>query len=85
MGALAVRRWDALSPDEKETILARSTATIFDDGLHAGVAEILADVRARGDEAVVSALAKFDDVHISAAELRVTEAEFAAARDAVSG
>ncbi len=84
MGALAVRRWDALSPIEKETIIARSTATIFADELHEGVAEILADVRANGDEAIARALAKFDDVHIEPTDLRITEGEFAAAREEVS-
>ena len=84
MGALAVRRWDALSPKEKETIIARSTATIFADELHEGVAEILADVRANGDEAIARALAKFDDVHIEPTDLRITEGEFAAAREEVS-
>jgi histidinol dehydrogenase len=84
VGALAVRRWDALSPKEKETIIARSTATIFDDELHEGVAKILADVRANGDDAIARALAKFDDVHVEPTELRVTEEEFAAAREEVS-
>ena len=84
MGALAIRRWDALSDDERRTLLARSTAAIFDDSLHASVAEIIADVREHGDEAVVRALARFDGIDVEPSALRVSDDEFEAARASVS-
>jgi histidinol dehydrogenase len=66
-------------------VLARSTAVIFDDELNQSVAEIVDDVRRNGDEGVLRALAKFDDVESDASALLVSEAEFARARKAVSG
>ncbi|MDR2675376.1 MAG: histidinol dehydrogenase [Opitutaceae bacterium] len=45
----------------------------------ASVAAILADVRARGDEAVVYYAAKFDGAKLSAREIRVKETDLAAA------
>ena len=83
MGTLAIRRWEALSPIERAELLARSTATIFDEGLHESVAEIVSDVRENGDEAVVRALSRFDHVELTPDQLRVTDDEFATARAAV--
>jgi histidinol dehydrogenase len=80
MGALAVRRWEALSDADRRMILARSTAAIFDDELHRGVAEIVADVRDHGDAAIVRALARFDGVELAPADLRVQDEEFELAR-----
>ncbi|MCI5112370.1 MAG: histidinol dehydrogenase [Marivita sp.] len=39
------------------------------------VAGIIADVRARGDDAVLELTAKFDRLHLTAAQMRVSEAE----------
>jgi histidinol dehydrogenase len=83
-GALAVRRLARLTAAERRRLLDRSTATIFDPQLVAGVREVVEDVRRHGDEAVVRALARHDGADCRASELRVTEAEFAAARAAVS-
>lgn len=84
MGALAVRRLERLAPEERQRLLDRSTAAIFDPELVAGVREIVEDVRAHGDEAVVRALARFDGVDCPVDGLRITQAEFEAARAAVS-
>jgi histidinol dehydrogenase len=84
MGALSVRRLERLAPDERRRLLERATAAIFDPGLVAGVRELVEDVRAYGDEAIVRALARFDGVDCPADGLRVTEAEFEAARARVS-
>lgn len=84
MGALAVRRLEGLAPEERRRLLERATAAIFDPGLVAGVREIVEDVRAHGDDAVVRALARFDGVDCTADRLRVSAAEFEAARAAVS-
>lgn len=83
MGALAIRRLERLSPDERRRLLERSTAAIFDPQLVAGVLEIVEDVRAHGDEAIVRALARFDGVDVPLDGLRIAEPEFAAAREAV--
>lgn len=48
------------------------------------VAGIIADVRARGDEAVIELTAKFDQFEVTAATLAFTEAEVAAAEAQVS-
>ena len=83
MAALAVRRWASLSSDDKQVILARSAAAIFDEALHSSVAKIVADVREHGDAAVVRALSRFDGVDSEPARLRVGEDEVAAARAAI--
>jgi histidinol dehydrogenase len=80
MGALAVRRWEVLSDADRRMIFARSTAAIFDDELHRGVEEIVADVRDHGDAAIVRALARFDGVELAPADLRVQDEEFELAR-----
>ncbi len=83
MGALAVRRLGDLSREERGRLLGRATAAIFDPALVRSVREIVEDVSARGDVAVAAALARFDEVECLPAELRVRDAEFAAARAAV--
>ncbi len=57
----------------------RGLADIFDPGLRASIAELIEDVRTRGDAAVCDALARFDGVRIDADGLAVTEAELAGA------
>ncbi len=47
--------------------------------IEAGVAEIIANVRARGDEALVEYAEKFDRVKLSPAEFKVTKEEIAEA------
>ncbi len=80
MGILAVRRWSSLAPAERERLLARSTAAIFEPALIASIEAIFRDVAARGDQAVLEATAQFDRVSFaSAADLRVPAAEIAAA------
>ena len=84
MGTLAIRRLDQLTPEQRGRLLDRATAAIFDPQLVASVREIVEDVRAHGDDAVVRALARFDGVECRADELRVGEEEFEAAGAAVS-
>jgi histidinol dehydrogenase len=52
------------------------------DDVGAAVAEILADVRARGDAALIELSKKFDRVDLGKVGLRVTAAEMRAAREA---
>ena len=50
----------------------------------AAVADIVAEVKARGDEALFEYVEQFDGVRLTADTVRVTEEEFAEARDRVS-
>jgi histidinol dehydrogenase len=84
MGILAVRRWDALDATEQARLLARSTAAIFEPDLVASIERLFADVRERGDAAVVDATARFDGVSIASADLRVRPDELAAAHASIS-
>lgn len=58
--------------------------TAFYPEIEHRVREILADVRTRGDEALYELTARFDKADLRAAGLEVTEAEFAAAEEAVT-
>ena len=51
----------------------------FDPKAESAAAAVLADIRERGEKALLDAIAKFDRAPLSAKELRVTEAEIAAA------
>jgi histidinol dehydrogenase len=80
MGILAVRRWSSLAPAERERLLARSTAQVFEPGLMASIEAIFRDVAERGDAAVLEATARFDGLKLgSGADLRVSAAELAEA------
>ena len=75
VGILAVRRWSSLEPAERERLLARSTAAIFEPALMASIEAIFRDVAERGDAAVLEATARFDGIELgSGADLRVPRA-----------
>jgi histidinol dehydrogenase len=84
MGILAVRRWATLDDTEQARLLARSTAAIFEPGLVTSIEQLFADVRARGDAAVVEATERFDGIRIAPHGLRVWPDELAAAHAATS-
>jgi histidinol dehydrogenase len=67
-----------LPPDGVVAILARPPAAV-DPDTAARVAAIVDDVRRRGDAAVLDFTKRFDGVELRADELRVREAEWAAA------
>jgi histidinol dehydrogenase len=75
MGKLAVYRLSELSGAKRRQILDRATAEIFEPELNRSVAELVADVRERGDQAVCEALARFDGIECAPDELRVSEQE----------
>lgn len=75
MGALAVYRLSELTAEQRRHLLARATDAIFEPDLNRRVAELVADVRARGDRAVCDALARFDGVECTPERLRVSEEE----------
>jgi histidinol dehydrogenase len=83
MPILAVRRWADLDSGEQARLLARSTAAIFDDALQASIEDLFADVRRRGDAAVLDATERFDGVRLSPTDLRVRPDELAAAHAAI--
>ena len=77
---LAVRVWADLAPEDRAAFLARGLDDIFDPALQASIIDLVAEVRAEGDVAVCRALERFDGCVVAPDQLRVTDAEFAAAR-----
>ena len=75
MAVLAVRHWATLSDAERARLLARSTAAVFDPALVASIEAIFADVRERGDAAVIEATARHDGVELDSVGLAVGEEE----------
>ncbi len=64
MKLLSLRVWSELEAAERQRILARATSAIFDPGLMASISTIFADVKERGDAAVIDATRRFDGVGI---------------------
>jgi histidinol dehydrogenase len=77
---LLVRRWADLDATARAAFLARGLDDIFDPALQASIAALVADVREHGDAAICRALERFDGCSVAPGDLRVTGAEFAAAR-----
>ena len=77
---LLVRRWADLDAIARAAFLARGLDDIFDPALQASIAALVADVREHGDAAICRALERFDGCSVAPGDLRVTDAEFAAAR-----
>ncbi|PHX81532.1 MAG: histidinol dehydrogenase, partial [Thermoleophilia bacterium] len=77
---LSVHRWSEASATDRAALLERGLGDVFEPGLQASIVELVAEVRRDGDAAVCRALATFDGCHVEPAGLRVTEAEFAAAK-----
>lgn len=82
-GVLRVQTWSTMSASAKQQILGRGVGTIFSAELKESIGRIIEDVRANGDDAICRALRDFDKIRLRPSQLRVTEAEFAAARAAV--
>jgi histidinol dehydrogenase len=77
---LLVRRWADLDATARAAFLARGLDDIFDPALQTSIAALVADVREHGDAAICRALERFDGCSVAPGDLRVTDAEFAAAR-----
>jgi histidinol dehydrogenase len=73
MKLLSLRVWSELDEAERARIMARSTQGIFDPGLMASISGIFADVKARGDAAVIDATQRFDKVDIDAVLVPASE------------
>lgn len=76
-------RWRDLDAAERADLLDRGAGTIFDPALSGGIVELIEDVRTNGDAALVRALARFDGIELAPDRIRVSEAEFAAARTGI--
>jgi histidinol dehydrogenase len=74
--SLSLLEWSSLSADERRAALRRP-AQADTDGLHRRVSEIIKDVRARGDQALLEFTERFDGAKLQSLEVGATE--FAAA------
>jgi histidinol dehydrogenase len=72
--------WAEMSEPERAALCARGMADIFDPNLRASIAELIEDVRERGDAAVCDALARFDGVEVKPEDLRIGPDEIGAAQ-----
>jgi len=71
--------WANMSASERAQLCARGLSDIFDPALRSSIGAIVEDVRQNGDEAVCRALATFDGVTLSPAQLAISPEEIAAA------
>jgi histidinol dehydrogenase len=78
---LPILHWSSLSAAERQAALRRPVHKVSED-VHAGVRAIVADVRARGDAALLEYTRRFDGVSLES--LEVTTREFAAAERALN-
>lgn len=65
-----------MTDDEKSWLYKRGTAAESAEELRPAIRALVEDVRQRGDQALLEALARFDGVEIEASQLRVSGAEF---------
>jgi histidinol dehydrogenase len=79
--SIVMRRltWAGMPEAERAALCARGIGEIFDPTLRASIADLIEDVRVRGDAAVCDALARFDCVGLEPGDLRVSAAEIASA------
>lgn len=82
MNSIQFMRWSAMTADEKARILRRAETDI--SNLLPLAADVIADVRRRGDRAVVAYTRKFDAPEFRASMLRAKPSDFKAARKLVS-
>jgi len=78
--AMRILSWSSLSVDERRQALRRPVQQ-DEAAIHERVREIVSDVRARGDLALLEFTRRFDGVALSSFE--VSTAEFAAAETAL--
>lgn len=79
--SLALLEWSSLSADERHAALRRP-AQADADGLHRRVSDIIKDVRARGDAALLEYTQRFDGAKLQS--LEVDAGELAAAEGSLS-
>jgi len=81
-GIMKIRRLSQMTAAEVAALKRRSGLDI--EGLLSSVKPIVEDVKARGDAALLEYTARFDGVHLSAAELKVSKEEMKQAYEKVS-
>jgi len=79
---MKVRRLNQMTTNEVAALKRRSGLDI--EGLLSSVKPIVEDVKARGDAALIEYTARFDGVHLSPAELKVSQDEIKRAYERVS-
>ena len=79
-GVLRVLRWSETTAEERAGLVDRDLTRSIPPGLREQIGELILDVRDRGDVAVCEALGRWDGVDVEPDGLRVSDAEFAAAR-----
>ena len=82
--SLVIPRLDSASEDfavRLQTLLGRHQGTNAE--IESQVAEIIATVRAEGDNAIFSYTQKFDNVDLNQSDMHITQAEMQAALDAI--
>ena len=80
---MRVYEYASMTPEERNTVLTRSTADVFRPENLEGVRAIIEQVRREGDRALIGALARFDNVVIRPDEIRVSREEIEQARQEV--
>ncbi len=73
MPVLRRQTWDTMSDEARAALFARGLDEIFDPTLRASIERLVDDVRTRGDAAVCDALARFDGIELTPAELLVSD------------
>lgn len=79
---ITIRKWSEYSDDDKRSMFQRSETDISE--VSASVAEIIEQVRLRGDAALIEFSRRFDKADLSTIPLRVQPEEFARAEASLS-
>ncbi|MDJ0768191.1 MAG: histidinol dehydrogenase [Ilumatobacter sp.] len=72
---MRVQQWHEMSGADRRNLFARGLGEIFAGELRASIAELIDDVRERGDAAVCDALARHDGIDLGPGDLRVSDDE----------
>lgn len=76
--------WETALPQDRERLSRRGQESGSDSQLRTAIAELVEDVRVRGDDALLDALRTFDRVTVTADRIRVSKEEFDTAREALA-
>jgi len=77
---LKIAKWSQMTGRDREQLAGRGSSASITAGLQRSIAELVEDVRERGDAAVCDALLEHDAIKVEPAGLRVSDTEFATAR-----
>ena len=84
MAILRMLDWSTMSANDRDALLDRDLNKVIAPQLREQIANLVVDVRERGDAAVCDALRTFDKVDVDPSGLRVSDAEWDAAPKHVS-